>query len=95
VNNFNLRNVLMDDGITPPNGVTSIGATAEWIVEGISPILPVFSTVVFTNCSAGTKNHSFKMNGGTISLKPMRINLINGIKGSRFFWRRLKALSLA
>lgn len=54
-------------GITPPGGVTSIGATAEWIVEGISPILPVFSSVVFANCSAGTKNHSFNMHGGIIT----------------------------
>jgi hypothetical protein len=54
-------------GITPPGGVTSIGATAEWIVEGISPILPVFSSVVFANCSAGTKNHAFNMNGGIVT----------------------------
>ena len=54
-------------GITPPAGVTSIGATAEWIVEGISSILPVFSTVVFTNCSAGTKNHAFNMNNGIVT----------------------------
>lgn len=54
-------------GILPPSSTTSIGATAEWIVEGISSILPVFSTVVFTNCSAGTKNHSFNMNGGVIT----------------------------
>jgi hypothetical protein len=54
-------------GITPPNNVTSIGATAEWIVEGISSILPVFSTVIFTNCSAGTKNHSFNMNNGIVT----------------------------
>jgi hypothetical protein len=54
-------------GITPPNNVTSIGATAEWIVEGISSILPVFSTVVFTNGSAGTKNHAFNMKGGVIT----------------------------
>jgi hypothetical protein len=54
-------------GITPPNNVTSIGATAEWIVEGVSSILPVFSTVVFTNCSAGTKNHAFNMHGGVIT----------------------------
>lgn len=54
-------------GITPPANTTSIGATAEWIVEGISPILPVFSTVVFSNCSAGTKNHTINMNGGTIT----------------------------
>lgn len=51
-------------GITPPANVTSIGATAEWIVEGVSSILPVFSTVVFANCSAGTKNHAFNMQGG-------------------------------
>jgi hypothetical protein len=54
-------------GITPPASTTSIGATAEWIVEGISSILPVFSPVVFTNCSAGTKNHSFNLAGGTIT----------------------------
>lgn len=54
-------------GITPPGTVTSIGATAEWIVEGITDILPVFSTVVFSNCSAGTKNHSFNMDGATIT----------------------------
>jgi len=54
-------------GITPPANTNSIGASAEWIVEGISPILPVFSTVVFTNCSAGTKNHAFNMHGGTIT----------------------------
>jgi Peptidase A4 family len=54
-------------GITPPSGVTSIGATAEWIVEGISPVLPVFSTVVFQNCSAGTKDHAFNATGGVIT----------------------------
>ena len=54
-------------GITPPNNVTSIGASAEWIVEGISPILPVFSTVVFQNCSAGTKDHSFNAVGGIVT----------------------------
>lgn len=26
-----------------------------------------FSTVVFTNCSAGTKNHAFNMNGGIVT----------------------------
>lgn len=51
-------------GITPPQNVTSIGASAEWIVEGISSVLPVFSTVVFQNCSAGTKDHSFNAVGG-------------------------------
>src|SRR5262245_8579447 len=54
-------------GITPPGNLTSIGATAEWIVEGISSILPVFSPEVFTNCSAGTKNHSFNMQGGIVT----------------------------
>jgi hypothetical protein len=54
-------------GITPPNNVTSIGATAEWIVEGISSILPVFSSVVFQNCSAGTKDHAFNTAGGIIT----------------------------
>jgi len=54
-------------GITPPNNVTSIGATAEWIVEGISSILPVFSTVVFQNCSAGTKDHAFNAVGGIVA----------------------------
>jgi hypothetical protein len=54
-------------GITPPNNVTSIGASAEWIVEGISSILPVFSTVVFQNCSAGTKDHSFNAVGGIVT----------------------------
>jgi peptidase A4-like protein len=54
-------------GITPPGNLTSIGATAEWIVEGISSILPVFSPVVFTNCSAGTKNHAFNMHGGIVT----------------------------
>jgi hypothetical protein len=53
-------------GIIPPTGFTSIGATAEWIVEGISSILPVFSTVVFTNCSAGTKSHSFNLSKGGV-----------------------------
>ena len=54
-------------GITPPGNLTSIGATAEWIVEGISSILPVFSSVVFANCSAGTKNHAFNMRGGIVT----------------------------
>jgi Peptidase A4 family len=50
----------------PPPNATSIGATAEWIVEGISSILPVFSTVVFSNVSAGTKDHAFNTSGGII-----------------------------
>jgi len=54
-------------GITNPPNITSIGATAEWIVEGISSILPVFSTVVFSNVSAGTKDHAFNASGGIIT----------------------------
>jgi hypothetical protein len=54
-------------GISPASGVTSIGASAEWIVEGISSVLPVFSTVVFQNCSAGTQNHTFNAEGGIIT----------------------------
>jgi len=54
-------------GINPPSGVTSIGASAEWIVEGISSVLPVFSTVLFQNCSAGTKDHAFNAEGGIIA----------------------------
>jgi hypothetical protein len=54
-------------GITPPNNVTNIGASAEWIVEGISTILPVFSTVVFQNSSAGTQNHAFGTAGGIVT----------------------------
>jgi hypothetical protein len=60
-------NVVTSIGIEPPSGLTSLGATAEWIVEGISSILPVFSTIVFTNGSAGTKNHSFNMKNGVIT----------------------------
>jgi hypothetical protein len=54
-------------GINHPPNTTSIGATAEWIVEGISSILPVFSTIVFTNVSAGTKDHAFNASGGIIT----------------------------
>jgi hypothetical protein len=54
-------------GITNPAGVSSAGATAEWIVEGISSIFPVFSTMVFHNCSGGTKDHSFATQGAIIT----------------------------
>jgi hypothetical protein len=47
--------------IAPPAGVTSQGATVEWIVEGISADLPDFSPITFTNISAGTKDHSFNL----------------------------------
>jgi hypothetical protein len=60
-------NVTTSIGITNPSGVTSIGAMAEWIVEGISGILPHFSTVEFSNVTAGTKDHAFNMAGGIIT----------------------------
>lgn len=53
-------------GISNPSGVTSIGATAEWIVEGISNVLPHFSPVTFSNISAGTKDHSFNLSKGVV-----------------------------
>jgi hypothetical protein len=37
---------------TPPE-TTSVGASVEWIVEGVSSILPEFDPVTFTNCAAG------------------------------------------
>jgi Peptidase A4 family len=53
-------------GIKDPPKTTSIGATAEWIVEQASSVLPKFSTVVFSNVSAGTEDHDFNASGGTI-----------------------------
>jgi len=60
-------NQITSIGIIPPGNLTSIGATAEWIIEGISPILPVFSTTVFHNCSAGTKDHKLDLTGAIIT----------------------------
>jgi len=54
-------------GIAPPAGVSSLGATAEWIVEGISSILPHFAPVTFTNISAGTKDHGFDLSKAFIT----------------------------
>jgi hypothetical protein len=56
--------------IAPPTGVTSQGATVEWIVEDVSSIwtvgfLPNFSPVTFTNISAGTKDHAINLGTGT------------------------------
>ena len=42
----------------PPKEITaSLGAMAEWIVEGISSDLPNFVIVGFHECTAGTKGH--------------------------------------
>jgi hypothetical protein len=57
-------------GVNPPSGITSAGATAEWIVEGISadlipwdefPLPIVLDIFNFSGATAGTKNHSFDM----------------------------------
>jgi hypothetical protein len=40
-------------------GITSAGASAEWIVEGISADLPNFFEVTFGNVIAGTAHHTF------------------------------------
>lgn len=48
-------------GIDARPGITSAGASAEWIVEGVSPKLPVFFPMVIGSCSAGTKHTSFNL----------------------------------
>jgi hypothetical protein len=55
----------------PGSDIHSIGATAEWIVEGISADLPVFlPSITFSSCSAGTKSTSFDLlpNGFTTEI---------------------------
>ena len=47
--------------IPPPTGVTSVGATAEWIVEGISADLPNFELVVFKNCWAAAVGNAIDL----------------------------------
>ena len=49
-------------GIDARPGITSAGASAEWIVEGISADLPVFlPSVTFGSCSAGTQHNTFDL----------------------------------
>ena len=48
-------------GITPPAGFTSIGASAEWIVEGISADLPDFFECTFCDVVAATPHHAFDL----------------------------------
>jgi hypothetical protein len=46
----------------PGTDITPIGATVEWIVEGISADLPVFlPAVTFTGCTAGTRVSTFDL----------------------------------
>jgi len=54
-------------GINARPGITSAGASAEWIVEGISADLPDFLPVTFSDCAAGTQDHSFNLAEGTIT----------------------------
>ena len=48
-------------GIPGRPNIPLIGATAEWIVEGISADLPVFLPVTFSGCVAGTKRSAFDL----------------------------------
>lgn len=56
-------------GVPRPGGdITSVGARAEWIVEGISADLPDFSAVAFIDAQAGTQDYSFNLlPGGQIT----------------------------
>jgi hypothetical protein len=64
--------------VAPPSGVTSQGASVEWIVEGVSAELPTFYPwVVFNNISALTKDNSFNLGSG-----PDIITNITGSKGN-------------
>jgi hypothetical protein len=54
-------------GINARPGITSAGASAEWIVEGISADLPDFLHMTFSDCSAGTQHHSFNLADGVIT----------------------------
>jgi hypothetical protein len=40
--------------IQAPKGFASAGATADWVVEQASDLLPAFGPVTFTNCWAGS-----------------------------------------
>jgi len=42
-------------------GIRSEGATAEWIVEGVSAELPPFYPMTFGSCAAGTQHHLFDL----------------------------------
>lgn len=51
-------------GINARPGITSAGASAEWIVEGISADLPDFLPVTFNDCTGGTQQHIFNLTDG-------------------------------
>jgi Peptidase A4 family len=55
-------------GIDARPGITSAGASAEWIVEGISADLPVFlPDVSFTRCASGTRDFSYDLTTGIVT----------------------------
>lgn len=47
------------DNILPPPGVTLSGDSVEWIVEAVTEYLPLFYTVDFATCLAGTSHGVF------------------------------------
>jgi hypothetical protein len=54
-------------GIDARPGITSAGASAEWIAEGISADLPDFLPVTFSGCAGGTQHHSFNLTDGAVT----------------------------
>lgn len=60
-------------GVTDPSGTAPYdGSTVEWIVEAIGTEMPNFGSVLFTQLSAGTQNH-------TINLKDaFTVNTVSG-----------------
>jgi hypothetical protein len=55
-------------GIDARPGITSAGASAEWIVEGISADLPVFlPDVTFTRCASGTRDFAYDLTTGIVT----------------------------
>ena len=54
-------------GIPPPAGISSLGTTAEWIVEGISADLPNWVIVGFHECTAGTKSHHMDLSHPSVT----------------------------
>ena len=54
-------NVSTSIGIDARPNISLQGVCAEWIVEGISPELPVFCPMNFTACTAGSQHHSYDL----------------------------------
>jgi hypothetical protein len=48
-------------GMKARPGITSEGASAEWIVEGPSDYLPNFSAILFNTCCGATQHHLFDL----------------------------------